>query len=71
MSRWKHNQAFKHAEVHQLSNGFVVEMGTNSYVFQDLSEMIRFMLVFEDDEQKRKELSAQILDVFERVYKEK
>lgn len=71
MSRWKHNQAFMHLEIHELSSGYVVEVGINSHCFRDLSEVIRFCLILEKDEQKRKELSAQILDVFERVYKEK
>ena len=71
MSRWKHNQAFKHLEIHELSTGYVVELNSTAHSFANLSEVIRFCLILEKDEQKRKELAAQILDVFERVNKEK
>jgi hypothetical protein len=61
----------RHLEIHELNTGYVVEIGSNSHSFQDLSEVVRFTLILEKDEQKRKELAAQILDVFERVYKDK
>ncbi len=70
MSRWKHNQAFKHIEIHELSTGYVVEYNTSAHSFADISQTIRFCLLLENDVEKRRQLEAQIADVFERVYKE-
>lgn len=65
MPRWKHDAGRKHIEIHELNTGYVVEYNTSAHSFLDLEQVVKFILILEPDEEKRKKLSAQIGAVFE------
>lgn len=60
-----------HIDIHELDIGYVVESGINSYSLGSLLQVVQYILILVPDEEKRKQLSAQIADAFEKVFKEK